>query len=193
MSKDSVTAGVVVRAASPLDAASLSRVDRESWRTTYAGILPLDVIARHAGRKSEATWRARLAASRGIQATWIAERPGDGILGFAICGDARAPLEGLEAEIHALYVLQSAQRRGIGSALVRAAARHFVRNGYFGFYLWVLKANRARLFYEALGGEEIADRTEHLGGHPFGQIAYGWHDLAALVAPGSRGSADVVG
>ena len=90
-------------------------------------------------------------------------------------------------------MLQSAQRRGIGSALVRAAARHFVRNGYFGFYLWVLKANRARLFYEALGGEEIADRTEHLGGHPFGQIAYGWHDLAALVAPGSRGSADVVG
>ena len=101
MSKDSVTAGVVVRAASPLDAAAVSRVDRESWRTTYAGILPLDFIARHAGRKSEATWRARLAASRGIQATWIAER------------------------------------------------------------------------------------TEHLGGHPFGQIAYGWHDLAALVAPGS--------
>ena len=181
MSKDSVAAGLVLRVASPLDAGALARVHRESWRTTYAGILPLEVIARHAGQKSEASWRGRLGASRGINATWIAERPGEGLLGLASCGPARAPIEGLDAEIYALYVLQSAQRRGIGRELVRASARHFVRNGYFGFYLWVLKANRARLFYEALGGEEIAERTERLGGHPFAEVAYGWHDLAALV------------
>ena len=181
MSEDSIAAGLVVRAASPLDAAPLARVHRDSWRTTYAGILPLEVIARHAGTKSEGAWRGRLAASRGLNTTWLAERPGEGLLGFASCGPARDPIEGLEAEIYALYVLQSAQRRGVGRALVRAAARHFVRNGYFGFYLWVLKANRARMFYEALGGQEIAERTERLGGHPFGEIAYGWHDLGALV------------
>jgi len=172
---------LLVRPAAGDDAAAIARVHRESWRTTYAGILPLDVIARHAGRKTEASWRQRLVASRGIYATWIAERPGEGIVGFAMCGPAREPIEGLEAEIHALYVLQSHQRRGVGRALVRASARHFVRNGYFGFYLWVLKANRARLFYEALGGEEIAERTERLGKHPYAEIAYGWHDLAALV------------
>ena len=55
--------------------------------------------------------------------------------------------------------------------------------GLFGFYLWVLKANRARLFYEALGGEVVAEKTERLGGHPFGEIAYAWHDLTALVEP----------
>lgn len=181
LSDDSVAAEFVVRAASPIDAASLARVHRDSWRTTYAGILPLDVIARQASRRSEATWRHWLAASRGISATWIAERPGEGIVGFALCGPAREPIEGLDAEIHALYVLQSHQRRGAGRALVRAAARHFVRNGYFGFYLWVLRANRARLFYEAMGGQEIAERTERLGKHPFAEIAYGWHDLTALV------------
>ena len=182
MSEESVAAGVVVRAASPLDAAPLARVHRESWRTTYAGILPLDVIARQAGRKSEGAWRNRLFAAGGLTATWIAERPGEGLVGFAACGPARETIEGLEAEIHALYVLQSQQRRGVGRALVRAAARHFVRNGYFGFYLWVLKANRARLFYEALGGQEIAERTERLGRHPFGEVAYGWHDLGGLVS-----------
>jgi ribosomal protein S18 acetylase RimI-like enzyme len=181
LSSDSVTRNFLVRAASPIDAAALARVDRESWRTTYAGILPLDVIARHAGRKSEAAWRHRLFATRDIHATWLAERSGQGIVGFAACGPAREPIEGLEAEIHALYVLQSSQRSGVGRALVRAAARHFVRNGYFGFYVWVLKANRARLFYEALGGEEIAERTERLGRHPFAEVAYGWHDLSALV------------
>ena len=154
---------------------------RESWRTTYAGILPLDVIARHAGRKSEVSWAKRLAHSRGVHETWLAERPGGGLVGFASCGAAREPIEGLEGEIYALYVLQSEQRRGVGRALVRASAQHFVRNGYFGFYLWVLKANRARMFYEAMGGQEIGERTERLGKHPFGEIAYGWHDLTALV------------
>jgi hypothetical protein len=47
----------------------------------------------------------------------------------------------------------------------------------------VLKANRARLFYEALGGAEIGEKTERLGLHSFVQVAYGWHDLTALVAP----------
>ncbi len=49
------------------------------------------------------------------------------------------------------------------------------------FYLWVLKANRARLFYEALGGEEIGEKTEQLGKHPFAEVAYGWRDLTLLV------------
>ena len=181
MPDERVATGFAVRAAGAGDAAALAQVHRESWRTTYAGILPLDVIARHAGRKSEGSWRHRLAASHGLEATWIAERPGQGIAGFSWCGAARAPIEGLDAEVFALYVLQSEQRRGAGRELLRASARHFVRNGYFGFYLWVLKANRARLFYEALGGQEIGERTEHLGSHPFAQVAYGWHDLGALV------------
>jgi GNAT superfamily N-acetyltransferase len=181
LSSEPLAAGLAIRAGSPLDAGPLARVHRESWRTTYAGILPLDVIARHVGNKSEAAWRHRLARSNGLDATWIAERPGDGLVGFASCGTARRALEGLDAEIYALYVLQSEQRKGVGRALVRAAARHFVRNGCFGFYLWVLKANRARMFYEALGGQEIAERTERLGKHPFAEIAYGWHDLTALV------------
>ena len=181
MSNDSVAAGFVVRAASPLDAPALAIVHRESWRTTYSGILPLDFIARHAGRNSEAAWRREVAGSHGLNATWVVERRGEGAVGFALCGPARDPIEGLDAEIYALYVLQAEQRRGAGRSLVRAAARHFVRNGCFGFFLWVLKSNRARLFYEALGGEEIAERSERLGQHTFGQVAYGWHDLSLLV------------
>ena len=45
------------------------------------------------------------------------------------------------------------------------------------------KANRARLFYEAIGGEVVGERTERLGRHQFAQVAYGWHDLTTLVIP----------
>jgi len=162
-------------------------VHRESWRSTYAGILPLEVIAVNAGRKSESAWRRRLSRDSPHEATWVALREG-AIVGFANCGDARHRLEGLEAEVYALYVLQTHQRQGVGRELVRACARHFVRQGQFGFYLWVLKANRARMFYEALGGHEIGEKTERLGLHSFSEIAYGWHDLAALVAPEAVGA-----
>ena len=97
---------------------------------------------------------------------------------------ARHKLEGLEAEIYALYVLQGHQRRGVGRELVRACTRHFILNGHFGFYLWVLKANRARMFYEALGGTEMGEKSERLGLHSFSEVAYGWHELTALVAVG---------
>jgi len=173
-----------VRVAKPADAGPIAQVHRDSWRTTYAGILPLDVIAREAGRKSEAMWRRRLALQSTGAATWIAERQGHGIVGFASCGDARSPIEGLDAEIYALYVLQPHQRRGVGRELVRACAKHFVRHGLFGFYLWVLKANRARMCYDAMGGQEIAEKRERLGLHSFVEVAYAWHDVTPLVVIG---------
>ena len=172
---------LTVRVATAEDAAQISHVHRESWRTTYAGILPVEVIAREAGRKTELAWRQWLERDEGFCKTFVVELPGEGIVGFAFCGDAREPIHHLEAEIYALYVLQSHQRRGVGSALVRECARHFVRHGLFGFYLWVLKANRARLFYSALGGEVVAEASDTLAGHPFAKEAYGWQDLTALV------------
>jgi GNAT superfamily N-acetyltransferase len=170
-----------VRLAGVADAAAIARVHRETWRTTYAGILPFDVIAGETGRRSDSAWRRRLAAEAPEAATWIAEVDGEAV-GFASCGPARHRLEGLECEIYALYVLQPRQRQGVGRALVRECARHFVRHGRFGFYLWVLKANRARLFYETLGGTELGEKRERLGLHAFTEVAYGWHDLNGLVA-----------
>lgn len=171
---------IVIRAATPADAAAIAHLHRETWRTTYTGILPADVIERQAGKRSEELWRNRLSGQRPPAATWIAEIDGKAA-GFASCGTARHLLEGIEAEIYALYVLQSRQRLGAGRELVRACARHFVRHGLFGFYLWVLKANRARLFYEALGGEEIGQKSERLGLHSFAEVAYAWRDPTPLV------------
>ena len=101
---------------------------RESWRTTYSGILPRAVIDQLAGRKSEAMWRSRLEQPAPSAATWLVERGGE-VVGFASCGEARHRLEGLEAEVYALYVLQEHQRQGAGRALVGSCARHFVRHG----------------------------------------------------------------
>ena len=152
----------------------------ESWRTSYAGILPAAVVASESANKSEEGWHRRLARSGGANAVFAAEADGQ-LVGFASCGPGRDPLGPLEGEVYALYLLQEFQRRGLGRALLAECARHFVRQGVFGFYLWVLTANRARLFYEAVGGEPVAEKDETLGGHAFGEIAYAWRDLTLLV------------
>jgi GNAT superfamily N-acetyltransferase len=177
-----VAAAFFIRAATAADAGAIARVHRESWRTSYSGILPAEIVTLESGRRSEGEWRRRLAHRRPDAETWIAESAVDGIVGFASCGEARdAAMAGLDGEIYALYVIQPYHRRGVGRALVGECARHFVRNGLFGLYAWVLRANHARLFYEALGGEEVGHKTERLGLHGYPQVAYGWRDLTALV------------
>ena len=171
-----------MRAATRADAAAIARVQLETWRTTYAGILPLDVINSHVSELNGPAWARRISRATPGAATWIAERSRR-IVGFASCGPARAEVERLDGEIYSLYVLQKHQRRGVGRELVRECARHFVRHGVFGLFLWVLRANRARMFYEALGGEALAEKVERLGNHDFAEIAYGWRDLTSLVAP----------
>jgi ribosomal protein S18 acetylase RimI-like enzyme len=170
-----------IRAAGPQDAEAVARVQRESWRTSYAGILPLEVIASHAGTRDAIAWRRRLERPGADGATFVAQRAGQ-VIGFASCGPAREPVRNLDAEVYALYVLQASQRRGVGRELLRACARHFARRGFFGFFLWVLKANRARMFYSAIGGEEMAQKSERLGKFDFAEIAYGWEDLTGLIA-----------
>ena len=178
-----VSADISVRPATAEDAGAIARVHRESWRTSYTGILPLELIEREASRKSEVVWRHRLEAAPSVSgAVWIAEVAREGVVGFASCGDARTAIDGLDAEIYALYVVQPRQRQGVGRELMRACAKHFVRQGLFGMYLWVLRANRARLFYEAMGGEEVGTRQERLGLHRYDEVAYGWHDLTPLVS-----------
>jgi ribosomal protein S18 acetylase RimI-like enzyme len=176
-----LAARVTVRLARAADAEAIAQVQRDSWRTSYAGILPLDVIASHAGTSDAIAWKRRIGRQSPDAATWIAERSGK-IVGFASCGQAREKLRDLDAEIYALYVLQEQQRRGVGRELVRACANHFARRGLFGFYLWVLKANRARMFYGALGGEEVGEKVERLGKHDFAEVAYGWSDMTGLIA-----------
>ena len=92
--------------------------------------------------------------------------------------DASLPYSG---EISALYVLRSAQRQGVGRALMSAIARDLLARGHVvGHALGAGGNGSARRFYEALGGREIARREEQRDGFSAVGVAYGWEDLTAL-------------
>jgi hypothetical protein len=43
----------------------------------------------------------------------------------------------------------------------------------------VLADNPARFFYERMGGQRVAERTESFAGQDLAQFAYAWPDLEA--------------
>jgi len=76
-------------------------------------------------------------------------------------GAADGNVDGATGEIGAPYVHPERQGRGIGRALLRAAALHLADLGYTELHIGVLSANGpARAFYEAMGGREIGQGTE---------------------------------
>jgi len=171
-----------VRPARPADAEAVARIYVETWRSAYPGILPDQVLIGMSQDRQEATWRAIL-SERGGQSAFVAECGAAGVVGFATAGPARVGPAGYRGEVYTLYVLEDHQGRGLGRRLLSAslAALHARRLG--PALVWVLGANPARFFYEAMGGRPLAQRTARMGGAEHEELAYGWADLARAVAP----------
>jgi len=169
--------GIRFRHATPPDADALGHAHVEAWRESYAGLVPDAVLAALDPRARAALWRDVLAKGGAVH---LAERDG-AVIGFASGGPQRDTSLPYSGEIGALYVLRSAQRQGVGRALMSVVASDLLARGHVAATLWVLEGNgSARRFYEALGGREIARREELRDGFSAVGIAYGWADLTAL-------------
>lgn len=166
------------RRATPEDAEALGRVHVQAWHEAYAGLMPDAVLARLDPLQRAAMWRDAMANASTVQ---LAERDG-AIVGFGSSGprrDASLPHSG---EIYAIYVLRSAQRLGVGRALMAALACDLLAQGHVSGVLWVLESNLpARRFYAALGGQEVARREQQRDGFTDVGVAYAWQDLKVLL------------
>jgi GNAT superfamily N-acetyltransferase len=179
---EELAAEMVIREAQFSDAAGIARVHVDSWRAAYAGLLPAGFLANlsYAGR--EEVWRRALLHPLHHNFVYVAESAGGQIAGFANGGPERTQQYGYDAELYAIYLLPVYQRRGFGSRLTRAVAARLAAIGYTALLVWVLATNPGRAFYERLGGRQLAEQTIEIGGQPVMEVAYGWPDLAGLLA-----------
>jgi hypothetical protein len=46
-------------------------------------------------------------------------------------------------------------------------------------YVWVLKDNPSRGFYERMGGRPLTTAEIEIGGKTLTEVSYGWEDLSA--------------
>ena len=101
-------------------------------------------------------WAGKLEAMQSPECCFVAVDGDEGVvMGFVSAGPARAEGEdnlGTDAEIFAIYLLESAKGRGLGRGLMRAAACCLRDGGCRSVSLWLLKENPAQGFYERFGG-----------------------------------------
>ena len=166
-----------VRLAVPDDASVIARIYVDTWRSIYAGSIPDKVLTRMSHARQSSAWRHEIGVRSG---RWVlvAELPEDGIVGFVGLGANRFGPTSYDGEIQTLYVMDDFQGRGVGRTLLGAGFRHLEEKGFRTAVVWVLSANPARFFYEAMGGRRIAERNECLWGTTLAETAYGWSDLA---------------
>jgi ribosomal protein S18 acetylase RimI-like enzyme len=174
----------VVFPAGPSDAEDLARVHVTSWRETYRGLLADAFLARMSEPGFTRRFRRQLTEPGAGVTLAAADRYG--LVGYAQGGASRRGVpdlqQGGEAEIHTLYVLRTAQGRGLGKQLMMDAARTLAAEGATSLMISVLRDNiRARGFYEHLGGEPEAARQEPgPGGRLLYEVAYRWRNIGDL-------------
>lgn len=177
-----------VRPAVPRDAAAIARVHVETWRASYAGVIPESYLIAMSEREQRRFWRRQIATRGWAGSVLVAEAPDAAglerndeedrqVVGFGSCGVLRGANLPYRAEIYTLYVAGDWQGRGIGRSLLTGLFQSLLRSGLPSAYLWVLSRNHARFFYEAMGGERIAERQERFAGSLLDETAYAWPDL----------------
>ena len=139
-----------IRPATIADAKGIATVHVDTWRDAYKDIVPsgylaaLDVVTR------AERWLKTVTV--GTPHVFVAI-VNDTVVGWIAFGPSRDDdLELRCAEIEAIYVAPSFWRRGIGTALVNAAAERLHAEGYSAVALWVLRDNKsAQSFYVRSG------------------------------------------
>jgi L-amino acid N-acyltransferase YncA len=169
-----------IRVATLQDAGAIARVHVESWRTTYAGMVPAEYLASLDVGQREVSWREWLPLDIDV---FVAEVDGE-VVGFVGGGAIREPVEGFDAELFAIYLLRDAQRRGIGMALLKRLAGSLKARGYRSMMAWVLEDNSSGEFYSRSGGVRVASKEMEVGGVMLPVVAYGWGDLEGIIVEG---------
>jgi len=170
---------ITIRPARPTDASGIARLDVETWRTTYAGVLPASYLVGLSERRREIGWRSVI--QREPRDVRVAADPVGAIVGFGSCGPNRGD-RFFAGEVFTLYVAPDWQNQGIGRRLLIALFRRLVAAGRHSAILWVLRDNPSRFFYEHLGAQQVSQKTLGVGGAAVEASGYGWRDLPSFLA-----------
>lgn len=168
-----------VRPARLEDARVIAQIEVETWRSTYAGMLPDRVLLNMSERRQIASWASFL---RHRPEDVVVAQSGSQVVGFGNCGTQRDSSIRFAGEVYTLYVTPDRQGHGFGRTLLLALFQRLVTTGHATALVWVVRANPGRFFYERLGGQQVMHRKIPVGGEPIEAIAYGWRDLREMLA-----------
>jgi GNAT superfamily N-acetyltransferase len=180
---------IQLRRARLSDAAAIGAVHVAAWRSAYPGILPDEYLARMSATR-QARYYESIIASGAVVLVAVPEAGGPRLVGFTTAGSGRrhrtqeSPVtaDALgDGEIETLYVLDDWREQGLGRRLIRAAAKELAAKGCRSAYVWVLRDNPYRFFYQRLGGQQVAHGATQVAGVSLAQTAFSWDPIDRLL------------
>lgn len=109
----------MIRVAQVSDAEGIARVQVDTWRATYAGLMPDEVLAGLSYESGAQRWQNTLTTYREQNVAVVAENNAGEVIGFVLGGQARDGYTEYGGEIFALYVLPKAQGQASDGSLCR--------------------------------------------------------------------------
>lgn len=174
---------ITIRRATSNDAVPIAEVQVASWRTTYPGIVDQAFIDGLSVIERAAAWTQRLSINdQSAPDVFVAAAHDHGVVGFISGGLIRQPVVGFDAELHAIYLLKSHQRAGVGRRLTREWAAAALGRDLRAAVVRVLAGNPACAFYERLGAELLYEAQLVIGDKTYPERWYGWRNLLDLAA-----------
>lgn len=168
---------IIIREAIQTDSDAIAFVHVESWKTTYRGIMPDDVLENLSLVNRQKQWERII---REAQSYTIVAEIDQKVVAFANGGTPIKPVDGYDGELYSLYSLKEVQGKGIGRLLMQAFAKKLRQQGFPSLALWVASENQAVQFYEHLGGQFCQDGTLKVGDIEIPIGAYGWKNIEDL-------------
>jgi GNAT superfamily N-acetyltransferase len=161
----------VVRSAHESDADAIGRIQVESWKAAYAGLLPDETIAAFDVAARQQMWREGLArVPRPGSATFVAVAD-EHVIGFATVGASHSEHEA--GELYAIYVHPASWGNGAGRLLIGRAEQSLRDSGFRHALLWVLTGNdRAERFYRAAGWARDGEKQDTFQGAEVVELRY---------------------
>lgn len=172
-----------IRKATAADSCGIAKVHVDSWRSSYADVVPHEVLFGLSYSDRRDMWDRLLDSRTGGKHCYVAETSDDRIVGFACGGPVREGCDTYEGEVYSIYLLEEYQHGGLGRQLLLSTAKRMKDDGIESMLLWVFEKNHeARGFYEYLGGELIGRKEVRIGASDLVEVAYGWKDIRTLAS-----------
>ena len=142
---------IKIRKAVLTDVKGIAKVHVDSWKSTYANIVPEQYLNNLSYESREQMW------TNGIPygGLYVAESKEGKIVGFSKGGKERSgKYKGYDGELYAIYILKEFQGKSIGKALVKPIIAEITGMELNSLLVLVLEDNVSRKFYESLGGKK---------------------------------------
>lgn len=167
---------VLIRRARPGDAPLIARVHVDSWRDTYAGIIPQDALDKFTYEARERQWESWLSPGSPELAYVAVDELGH-IVGFALGGSSQQQDLGYDGELIGIYLKKSVQRAGVGRRLLYALGQAMDFYGFRSMMFWIIEHSPAVNFYRQHGARIVTQRSERFGSRELVQLCFGFDQL----------------